>query len=95
MLADSKVTQIMVRRLRPDADRRHYLSLSRRMLAWLSHQPGFLGYRRYEHEAGWIDQVDWASADAAQSAAQAFCETEIWPAMAAISDRARDRIIAH
>ena len=95
MLETSKVTQIIVRRLRPGADRRQYLALTRRMLAWLSHQPGFLDHRRYEGEAGWIEQVDWVSADAARKASQAFCETEMWPAMAAISDRGQDRIVTH
>lgn len=95
MVPTPKVTQILVRRLRPGADRRHYLALNRRMIAWLSHQPGFLDHRRYESDAGWIDQVDWASADAARNARQAFFETEMWPALAAICDRRQDRIVTH
>jgi hypothetical protein len=92
------VTQILVCRLRAGGDRRRALALTQRMVAWLRHQPGFLADRVYDTESGWVEQVDWSTAEAAQRANQAFSETEMYAAVAAVLDRDRGtvgRIVTH
>jgi quinol monooxygenase YgiN len=71
------VIQIVVSRLRTDADRETFLALTRRMVVWLSDQPGFVSYELYESKEGWADRIEWASATAAKQGNRAFATTEI------------------
>ena len=52
------------------------------MVAWLSHQPGFVSYELYESKDGWADRIEWA----AKHANRAFAMTEIFQRMMAIVD---------
>jgi quinol monooxygenase YgiN len=86
MTGSDSMIQIVISRLRKDADREAFLDLTRQMVEWLSSQPGFVGYELYESKEGWADRIEWASADAAMQGNRAFAATDIFRQMIEIVD---------
>jgi hypothetical protein len=79
-------------RLRENASVEAFLQESEKVTAWCSALPGFVNRRMsVDGKGGWIDHVEWESAEQAQAATAAFAKTlEIGPFMAMIDPASVD-----
>jgi antibiotic biosynthesis monooxygenase (ABM) superfamily enzyme len=76
--------EIVIYRLKPDADRDRFMEISHQATDWLRQRPGYLGRELLEDESGqWVDLVRWATMDDALAAASAFMQV---PEAAAFMD---------
>ena len=80
------LVQIVISRLREEANREEFVNLTRAMVNWLEHQPGFISYELYEGERGWADRIVWSGPEVARAANSAFGKTPIGRRMAELVD---------
>lgn len=69
--------EIVLYRLKPDADRDRFLATSAQATEWLRQCDGYLGRELLEDQGQWVDIVRWASLDDALAAGEAFIQTPV------------------
>lgn len=67
------VMETVTFRLKAGVSRQHFAQAAHKMTGWIESQPGFVRRRLSVAKDGtWVEQVEWASMDAAKAAAAAI-----------------------
>lgn len=78
MASDLQVVQVVIFKLRPDANRERFIELTKQMKAWFLTQDGYVSYEIYDNHPNWADKLVWRDIERAERIKKAFHDSAIF-----------------